>query len=157
MVGRIAQTGQVVACDFLDGNQSPNSNNLEFIIQCQKALPDGCTVQYLRIDVAGYQINIIKHCDSNEILYAIRAVMSRAIKETINTTSEDDWQLALMRVLLPEELAHHRVITIRWRLYAIAAKVVKTGRQLFVKVSRRHRKLLAEALSALRRFEPATI
>jgi len=49
----------------------------------------------LRIDVAGYQINTIKHCDSNEILYAIRAVMSRAIKETINTTSEDDWQLML--------------------------------------------------------------
>ena len=37
---------------------------------------------------------------------------------------------ALMRQLLPGELARHRAITIRWRLYAIAAKVVKTGRQL---------------------------
>lgn len=64
---------------------------------------------------------------------------------------------ALMRALLPERLAQHRVITIRWRLYAIAAKVVKTGRQLFVKVSRRHKKLLAEVLSALRRFEPPII
>lgn len=282
MVGHIAQTGQVVACDFREGNQSPNSENLEFIIQCQNALPKGCSVKHLRIDAAGYQIKIIKHCDSNDILYAIRATMSGVIKEAINATTEVDWHpmlnrqgeaikgqdtfrtvhcigdyekpftliiqrkrikgqteleldaaqnseeiisngyiyraiatsrdaltdsqiihwynqrgedsenrikelkldfggdtlpcsdknanalyfniavlsfnlFALMRALLPEELAHHRVITIRWRLYAIAAKVVNTGRQLFVKVSRRHRNLLAEVLSALRRFEPPTI
>ena len=282
MVGHIAQTGQVVACDFRKGNQSPNSENLEFIIQCQHALPDGCTVHNLRIDAAGYQIKILKHCDDKGIFYTIRAVMSRAIKEAINTTTEADWQpminkkgeaikgqdtfrtvhcigdyekpftliiqrkrikgqgeiefdtaqnseevisegyiyraiatnkdtltdsqiihwynqrgedsenrikelkldfggdtlpcsdedanalyfnitalsynlFALMRALLPEALAQHRVITIRWRLYAIAAKVVKTGRQLFVKVSRRHKKLLAEVLSALRRFEPPII
>jgi len=28
---------------------------------------------------------------------------------------------ALMRQLLPEELAQHRAVTLRWRLYAIAA------------------------------------
>ena len=54
MVGHIAQTGQVVACDFRKGNESPNSKNLDFIKQCQNALPDGCTVQQLRIDAAGY-------------------------------------------------------------------------------------------------------
>ena len=27
---------------------------------------------------------------------------------------------ALMRLLLPEDLAHHRAMTIRWRLYAAA-------------------------------------
>ena len=32
MVGHIAQTGQVVSCDFREGNQFPNSENLEFII-----------------------------------------------------------------------------------------------------------------------------
>lgn len=40
---------------------------------------------------------------------------------------------ALMRQLLPEELSSHRVTTTRWRLYAMAAKVVKTGREYFVK------------------------
>ena len=282
MVGHIAQTGQVVACDFRDGNQSPNSENLEFIIQCQKALPDECIVQYLRIDAAGYQVKIIEHCDKSKINYAIRATMSNVIKEAITASKETDWQpmlnkkgavikgqdtfrtvhcigdyekpftliiqrkrikgqaelefdatqqceeiinkgyiyraiatnrdtltdseivhwynqrgedsenrikelkldfggdtlpcsdkdanalyfniaalsynlFALMRALLPEKLAYHRVITIRWRLYAIAAKVVKTGRQFYVKVSRRHRKLLAEVLSTLRRFEPPNI
>lgn len=282
MVGHIAQTGQVLACDFRKGNQSPNSNNLEFIQQCQEALPDGCRIKQLRIDAAGYQIAIIKHCDKENIQYAIRAAMSAAIKEQIDAAKESEWQpmlnkkgdvikdqdtlrihhwigdydkpftlviqrkpikgqgeldlenphdkeeiiskgtlyraiatnreelsdsklihwynqrgedsenrikelkndfggdtlpcsdfnanalyfniaalsynlFALMRQLLPESLAHHRAITIRWRLYAIAAKVVKTGRQLFVKMRKDHRSLLAEVLEALRRFEPPPI
>ncbi|MCP3667414.1 MAG: hypothetical protein GY696_33790 [Gammaproteobacteria bacterium] len=56
---------------------------------------------------------------------------------------------ALMRQLLPEELAQHRAVTLRWRLYAIAAKVVKTGRQLFVKLKEKHRTLLEQVLIAL--------
>jgi len=64
---------------------------------------------------------------------------------------------ALMRQLLPEELASHRAMTIRWRLYAIAAKVVKTGRQLFVKLQSKHQTLLDQVLTALRRFAPAPI
>ncbi len=64
---------------------------------------------------------------------------------------------ALMRLLLPEELAHHRAMTLRWRLYAIAAKVVKTGRQLFVKMQEKHRTLLEQVLFALKEFEPPPI
>ncbi|MFT5210907.1 MAG: hypothetical protein ACI9CE_002638 [Flavobacterium sp.] len=44
----------------------------------------------------------------------------------------------LMRALLPEDLGHQRGMTIRWRLYAIAAKVVRTGRQLIVKLKDQH-------------------
>jgi hypothetical protein len=64
---------------------------------------------------------------------------------------------ALMRQLLPEALAHHRAITIRWRLYGIAAKVVKTSRQLFIKTTRQHQKLLEQVCQALGRFEPPPI
>jgi len=64
---------------------------------------------------------------------------------------------ALMRQLLPDELAHHRAMTLRWRLYAIAAKVVRTGRQLFVKVQEKHRILLERVLIALKAFEPPPI
>jgi hypothetical protein len=56
MVGHIAETGQVVACDFRQGNAGPAKENFEFIQQCQKALPQGCTVGALRIDAAGYQL-----------------------------------------------------------------------------------------------------
>ena len=59
MVGHVAETGQVVACDFRQGNAAPAKENFEFIQQCQRALPKGCTVGALRIDAAGYQTRII--------------------------------------------------------------------------------------------------
>jgi len=64
---------------------------------------------------------------------------------------------ALMRLFLPEELAHHRAGTIRWRLYAIAGKIVKTGRQLFINMKEKHRILLEAVLSRIRMIEPMLI
>ena len=64
---------------------------------------------------------------------------------------------ALMRQLLPEELASHRVTTIRWRLYGMAAKVVNTGRQLYVKLQTANKAILEKVLLALRRFDPPPI
>jgi hypothetical protein len=64
---------------------------------------------------------------------------------------------ALMRQLLPEGLECHRAKTIRWRLYAMAAKVIKTGRQVFVKVQAQHQALLGQMLTIMREFEPPPI
>lgn len=64
--------------------------------------------------------------------------------------------LALLRQVLPERLSRHRAPTLRSRLYAMAGKVVKTGRQWFVKLQEPNRELLAEVMLALRRFEPLT-
>lgn len=279
MVGHAAQTGQVVACDFREGNVSPNSNNLEFIKQCERSLPEGCFVDSLRIDAAGYQSKIIQYCDEKSIRYTIRARMSDGVRDCIHSVSEEQWEplldrkgceiknqhtlrtlhcikgydkaftliiqrtgkkgqaeldlndtqtsdevvcgeyiyraiacnhesktnseivhwynqraedsenrikelksdfggdtlpctdfkanalyfsfcalaynlFALMRQLLPLQFSHHRVSTMRWRLYAIAAKVVKTGRQYFVKLQSKNKGLLEEVMMALRRFEP---
>ena len=282
MVGRIAETGQIVAVDFRKGNVPPAQNNLAFIQQCQQSLPEGCVLNALRIDAAGYQTKIIQYCDEQGIDYAIRAKTSAAMRAQIEAASDSDWLplldkqdetidgqdtyrtsfcigdyekaftlviqrkaikgqasldldsqdssdgislggyiyraiatnrdglsdsqivhwynqraedsenrikelkldfggdtlpcsdfnanalyflisalsynlFALMRQLLPEELAHHRAMTLRWRLYAIAAKVVKTGRQLFVKLKEKHRTLLEQVLLALKEFEPPPI
>ena len=282
MVGHVAETGQVVACDFREGNTAPAKDNLAFIKQCQQSLPESCFVQSLRIDAASYQTKIIQYCDEENIRYAIRAKMSPTIKGFINSVKDEDWRplvskqgdeishqdtcrtvhcigdyekaftliiqrkrikgqaeldlnsdssgeeiisggyiyraiatnqnewndsevihwynqrgedsenrikelkldfggdtlpcsdfnanalyfflsaiaynlFALMRQLLPEELSHHRAMTIRWRLYAMAAKVVKTGRQLFVKLQLKNQQLLAQVLAALGRFEPPPI
>ncbi|MCP3953897.1 MAG: IS1380 family transposase, partial [Desulfobacterales bacterium] len=277
MVGHIAETGQVVASDFREGNTPPAKDNLNFIHQCQDSLPAGCYVQKLRIDAAGYQTNIIKYCDQQQIDYAIRAKMSAYLKEVILDAPENDWQpllnrkggaipghstyrtlhfigdykqaftvivqrkelkgqvdlevlqseqevcaqgyiyraiatnretmtdseiihwynqraedsenrikelkldfggdtlpcsdfdanavyfsicalaynlFALMRQLLPEDMECHRAKTIRWRLYAMAAKIVKTGRQVFVKLQAQHQALLDQVLAAMREFEP---
>jgi len=282
MVGHIAETGQVVAVDFRQGNVPPAQDNLAFIKQCQQSLPKSCALNALRIDAAGYQIKIIEYCDEQGIDYAIRAKTSAAMRAQIEASNESDWQplidkqgevvsgqetyrtsfcigdyekaftliiqrtafkgqanldldsqessevisqsgythraiatnrdelsdsqivhwynqraedsenrikelkldfggdtlpcsdfnanalyflisalsynlFALMRQLLPEELAHHRAMTLRWRLYAIAAKVVKTGRQLFVKMQEKNRILLEQVLFALKEFEPPPI
>lgn len=279
MVGHIAQTGQVVAVDFREGNASPARENLEFIEQCQRALPAGCTIHALRIDAAGYQRKIIEYCDQQGTRYAIRAKTSAAIREQIAAATESDWQpllgkpgeampnqatlrtthcigdygkaftliiqrtrkagqteldlaepddvdalsvdgyvyraiatnrdewsdseivhwynqrgedsenrikelkldfggdilpcsdfnanqlyflisalsynlFALMRQLMPEEWSRHRAVTIRWRLYGMAAKVIKTARQLYVKMQDKNRALLERVLASLRCFEP---
>ena len=62
-----------------------------------------------------------------------------------------------MRQLLPGERGNHRAITVRWHRYAIAAKVVKTGRQLWVKLKAEHRHLLERVLLALRQFDPPPV
>jgi hypothetical protein len=282
MVGHLAQTGQVVAVDFREGNVAPAKDNLAFIKQCQQSLPEGCSINALRIDAAGYQTDIIQYCEDEGIEYAIRAKLSPTLRAQIEAASDSDWQplmdkggepvsgqdtyrtsfcignykqsftliiqrtavpgqtsldlgspdgaeeinlegylyraiatnreglgdseiihwynqraedsenrikelkldfggntlpcsdfkanalyflisalsynlFALMRQLLPGELAQHRAMTLRWRLYAMAAKVVKTGRQLFVKLKETHRKLLEQVLLALKAFEPPPI
>jgi len=280
MVGHIGETGQIVACDFREGNTPPAKDNLKFIRQCQESLPAGCYVQKLRIDAAGYQTDIIKHCDQQHIDYAIRAKMSAYLKEVILDAPENAWHpllnhkgdatpghstyrtlhfigdyeqaftvvvqrkeikgqvdldllqsdeeictqgfvyraiatnretmtdseiihwynqraedsenrikelkldfggdtlpcsdfganavyfsicalaynlFALMRQLLPKGLETSRAKTIRWRLYAMAAKVVKTGRRVFVKVQAQHQALLNLVLSTMRKFEPPPI
>jgi hypothetical protein len=282
MVGHIAETGQVVAVDFRQGNVPPAQDNLAFIQQCQQSLPESCALKALRIDSAGYQIKIIQYCDEQDIEYAIRAKTSAAMRAQIEAASASDWLpllnkqgeavggqdtyrtsfcigdyekaftliiqrtalkgqasldldsqessgvisqggyvyraiatnrdeltdsqivhwynqraedsenrikelkldfggdtlpcsdfnanalyfliaslsynlFALMRQLLPGELAHHRAVTLRWRLYAMAAKVVKTGRQLFVKLKENHRTLLEQVLLALKEFESPPI
>lgn len=91
MVGHIAQTGQIVATDFREGNTSPAKGNLEFIQQCQKALPDGVKVNKLRIDAAGYQAKIIDYCCSENIQFVIRAKMSKSLKYLI-TDKDNQWQ-----------------------------------------------------------------
>jgi len=282
MVGHIAETGQIVAVDFRQGNVSPAQNNLAFIEQCSQSLPEGCGLKALRIDAAGYQTKIIQYCDEKTIKYAIRAKTSAAMRAQIEAASDSDWKpllnsqekkisgqdtyrtsfciggyekpftlivqrtaiegqasldlgaqdnadeinlgryvyraiatnqealndseiihwynqrgedsenrikelkldfggdtlpcsdfnanalyflisalsynvFALMRQLLPQELVHHRAKTLRWRLFAIAAKVVRTGRQLLVKMREDHRVLLDRVLTMITAFKAPPI
>ncbi|MCK5727173.1 MAG: transposase, partial [Thiotrichaceae bacterium] len=64
---------------------------------------------------------------------------------------------ALMRLLLPETLSHHRVTTLRWKLYAMAAKVVRTGRQVFIKMTDKNHQRLKAVLERIRTLEYKTI
>ncbi len=97
MVGHIAETGQVVATEFREGNVAPSSNNLEFIHQCEAALPKGISLSGLRIDAAGYQVAIIDECVDRKLKFAIRAKMSQGLKNQIKAHCEERWQPLLDR------------------------------------------------------------
>ena len=92
MVGHIAETGQVVSTEFRQGNVAPATNNLAFIHQCEQALPDGVTLKAIRIDAAGYQVAILDECIERQLTFAIRAKMSRALKQLIESQAEADWE-----------------------------------------------------------------
>lgn len=91
MVGHIAEVSQIVACDFRPGNAAPAKENLEFIQQCEQALPAGIQIGKLRIDAAGYQQKIIEYCDQHTIEYAIRAKLSGVVKDHIKELDEQQW------------------------------------------------------------------
>jgi len=89
MVGHIAETGQVLNTDFRAGNVAPAKENLEFIHQCESALPKGITMSKLRIDAAGYQVAIIDECIERGIQFAIRAKMNKTLKSLIE--KQEEW------------------------------------------------------------------
>jgi hypothetical protein len=64
---------------------------------------------------------------------------------------------ALMRQVLPEDLANQRVTTIRWRLYGMAAKLVRTGRGVWLKLQDANKNSLEQVLAAFRTFGPPPI
>ena len=92
MLGHIAETGQVVAYDFRQGNVPPSKDNLAFIQHCVQSLPEGFAFKVLRADAASYQQSIIKYCDQQNMEYVIRAKMSRNIRDIIEQVADVDWQ-----------------------------------------------------------------
>ena len=92
MLGHIAETGQVVAYDFRQGNVPPSKDNLAFIQHCLQSLPEGFTFKALRADAASYQQSVIKYCDQQNMKYAIRAKISPNIRDMIKQITDADWQ-----------------------------------------------------------------
>lgn len=97
MIGHIAETGQIVHVDFRKGNVPPSKGNLDFMHQCEAALPDGVEVSMLRIDAAGYQEKIIEECLDRKIHFAIRARMCKTLKSSIEAQPESVWQPLINR------------------------------------------------------------
>ena len=97
MVGHIAETDQVVAVEFREGNESPNKENLQFIQRCESALPEGVSVSDVRIDAAGYQAGVINYAMDSGMGFAIRAKMDSAVKETLSEIKDCEWRPLVYR------------------------------------------------------------
>lgn len=92
MFGHIAETGQVLGVEFREGNVSPASDNLGFIEHCESNLPEDVSLAQLRIDAAGYQVDIIDDCIDRKIQFAIRAKMHASLRAFIVSQDESHWQ-----------------------------------------------------------------
>jgi hypothetical protein len=103
MVGHIEQTGQIVSMQFRRGNTPPAKANLEFIKQCEFALPGGVHVSKLRIDAAGYQAAILDYATERGIEFAIRAKMSGELRQMILSQDESSWKPVIGRDGTPSD------------------------------------------------------
>lgn len=90
MIGTIAETSQIIAIDFREGDVSPSKNNHEFIKACMSNLPKDIELSGVRIDAAGYQHEIIDWLIDKKIEFAIRAKMHNSLREQI--LDIDTWQ-----------------------------------------------------------------
>ena len=92
MVGHIAEVGMIVSQQFRHGNVPPSKDNLGFIVQCGAALPTGVKIGHLRIDAAGYQAAILDHAAAQGMAFAIRATLSKSLREQIQGLAASAWQ-----------------------------------------------------------------
>ncbi|MDL1955917.1 MAG: hypothetical protein LWW95_02520 [Candidatus Desulfofervidus auxilii] len=65
---------------------------MEFIKYCERQIPKGKRIGYLRADAASYQAEIFNYCEQKRIKYAIGAHIDRAVKEAILSIKEDGWR-----------------------------------------------------------------
>ena len=91
IVGHIAENGLVVGDEFRHGNESPAARNLLFLKYCERQMPEGKRIGFLRADSAAYQAGLLDYCHDNGIGYAIGADLDRAVVEQIEHITADDW------------------------------------------------------------------
>lgn len=92
MVGHLAENGLVIGEEFREGNESPSTENYEFIQYCISQMPEGKSIKYVRADSAAYQAKIMNYCEANGITFAIGADLDASVVKAIEAISEDEWK-----------------------------------------------------------------
>jgi hypothetical protein len=92
IVGHLAENGLVICEEFREGNDAPQSRNLEFIEKCVEQLPKGTRITGLRADSAAYQAKIFNWSEENKVEFAIGADLDSSTKAAIRKIPEGDWK-----------------------------------------------------------------
>ena len=110
------------------------------------------------LDGTKIKANASKHkALSWEYANKLEEQLKAEVEELMRLAEEADNNRIPKQMDIPEALSRHRITTICWRLYGMAAKVVKTGRQVFVKLKAQQHVLLETELLALKEFESPPI
>jgi len=88
----VAETGQVLRGLFRPGNASPSGNALSFLRGTLKLLPPWLSRVSIRSDSAWYNHAVLDYCHTKGIRFAVTAVLTEALAETLQAIPEDDWQ-----------------------------------------------------------------
>lgn len=81
--GFLYEVGLVLHDEFRDGNVPAGAGAVEFLKDCQRRMPRGKRIGYVRSDSAFYQAGVINWCDDNRVLFTITADQDKAVKEVI--------------------------------------------------------------------------
>lgn len=90
LLGACPKIGLFLTPRFQQGNISPQTDLVSYLIACQKALPNRITT--IRIDSAGYNHFVINHCMENHLLFTITGDHDSAVMEKINTLPAASWK-----------------------------------------------------------------
>lgn len=95
-VGCLYEVGMILDDEFRDGNVPAGSGALESIKRCDKKMPAGKRIAYLRADSASYQAEVINYCFPNDRygqkkLFTITADKDKAVMQAIKAIPEKEW------------------------------------------------------------------
>lgn len=92
LLGFLFELGLVLGDEFRDGNVPAGSGMVEFLEACHHLMPKGKRIAYFRSDSASYQARVIDWCFGHDTLFTITADKDRAVKEVIESMSEEGWE-----------------------------------------------------------------
>lgn len=92
LLGIISENGMVVGSDFREGNVSPQRGLVEMIEQCRRNY--GQEIKIVRSDSAGWQKEVVEHCNGENIGFTITADQSASVLEAVLSIPEERWKRA---------------------------------------------------------------
>ncbi|MEG8990933.1 IS1380 family transposase [Ignavibacteria bacterium 4148-Me] len=93
LLGIISENGMVVGSDFREGNVSPQRGLVEMIEQCRRNY--GQEIKIVRSDSAGWQKEVVEHCNGENIGFTITADQSASVLEAVLSIPEERWKRAI--------------------------------------------------------------
>lgn len=91
LLGFLKEREVCILDEFRDGNVPSSFKVLEFLKRCEALMQGGKRIKRLRMDSAGYQAEVINHCEERGMYFTITAEKDRAVKEVIKNIPEEDW------------------------------------------------------------------
>jgi len=92
MLGFWAETQSCLGGEFRDGNASPSTGAVPFLVRLVRRLPAGVDKVRLRSDSAWYQARVFDWCAARGVEFAVTAVQTEAVVKAIEVIGPNQWQ-----------------------------------------------------------------